>query len=102
MKTPHTIKLIKKSEKPVFDPIIGDYVGGYADALEVPCLANYISQQRVFEMYGDRVSRVLIARFNQAQEPFDLAEYDGRTFKPIETLDAPIKGAVRLKEVPDG
>ena len=102
MKTPHTIRLFRQYEERRFNPITGEYEGGDSDAKEVPCLANYISQQRVFEMYGDRVNRVLIARFNQAQEPFDLAEYDGRTFKPIETLDAPIKGAVRLKEVPDG
>lgn len=102
MKTPHLINLYKRIGKSQYDPVTDTYTDHYSGPIRTHCLANYISQQRVFEMYGDRVSRVLIARFNQAQEPFDLAEYDGRTFKPIETLDAPIKGAVRLKEVPSG
>ena len=102
MKTPHLINLYKRTSKRQYDPITDTYTDHYSGPVRTHCLANYISQQRVFELYGDRVNRVLIARFNQPQEAFDKAEFDGRTFKPIETIDAPIKGAVRLREVPDG
>ena len=63
----------------------------------VPCLINFITQAKVFEEYGNRTDKVMIARFNQEQAPFDYAEYKGETFHPIEKIDAPIKGAIRLK-----
>ena len=102
MKTPHTIKLYERNGTPQYDPITDTYSDDYKLIRETPCLANYISQQRVFELYGDRTNRVLIVRFAQEQQPFDKAEFDGRAFVPIESIDAPIKGAVRLKEVQDG
>ena len=98
MKTPHTITLIRNSKHRQFDPITGTYTEEQGQIEDVPCFANYVSQQRVFELYGDRVSRVLIARFMQPQEPFSKAEYDGRLFVPIEQIDAK-KDAYRLKEV---
>ena len=102
MKTPHTIKLYDSNGNPQYDPITDTHSDVYTSVIETPCLANYISQQRSFEMYGDRTNRVMIVRFSQEQQPFDKAEFDGRTFVPIEAIDAPIKGAVRLKEVQDG
>lgn len=102
MKTPHMIKLYERNGAPRYNPIADTYSDDYRLINETPCLANYISQQRVFELYGDRTNRIIIVRFAQEQLPFDKAEFDGRTFIPIEAIDALIKGAVRLKEVADG
>lgn len=99
MKTPHTIKLFRRNGKPRYDPIADVYSDEFDDGVEVRCLANYIEQSKVFEMYGDRTKRVLVARFEQEQAPFDKAKFNGREFKPIEMIDAPIKGSVRLQEV---
>lgn len=99
MKTPHTITLYRRTGKPKYDPITDTHTEPYDEGKQTPCLANYVAQERVFELYGDRNRRVLIVRFNQEQPPFDRAEYQGRYFVPIEHMDAPIKGAVRLKEV---
>lgn len=101
MKTPHRIDLITE-ERTAYNPRTGEH-----EELtklvnrNIPCLINYISQAKVFEMYGDRNNRVIVARFMQEQAPFVKAEWQGRTFVPIETIDAPIKGSIRLKEVAD-
>ena len=71
-----------------------------ANGVEVltPCLVNAITQARVFEEYGNRQDMVIIARFNQPQEAFHTAYFDGSTYKPIEAIDAP-KAAIRLRRV---
>ena len=99
MKTPHSIELIYGDGKREYDPILDEYIEGASESVKVPCLANFVSQERVFELYGDRIDRVLIVRFSQEQKPFKRAKFDDRTFVPIEAIDAPIKGAVRLREV---
>ncbi|MDK7187930.1 hypothetical protein [Facklamia hominis] len=99
MKTPQTITLKYADSIERYDPITDTYTGSETRLVEIPCLANYLSQERIFELYGDRTNRVLVVRFNQEQVPFKEAIYQGRTFVPIESIDAPIKGAVRLKEV---
>lgn len=102
MKTPHTIKLhFSKGEKK-YDPITDSYIEAENEVKAVPCLANYVTQAKSFELYGDRTNRILVARFSQEQPPFTKAEYNGRLFTPIEQIDAPIKGAIRLKEVAHG
>ena len=99
MKTPHTIKLYPTHKEPEFDPITGGYTAAENTYSQVPCLINFISQARVFELYGSRTEKVMICRFSQEQQPFEMAEYDGQKYKPIEAIDAPTKGAVRLKAV---
>lgn len=99
MKTPQTIILKYANKIERYDPITDTYTSFESRLVETPCLANFISKERIFELYGDRVNRVLVVRFNQEQAPFKEAIYQGRTFVPIESIDAPIKGAVRLKEV---
>ena len=102
MKTPHTITLIYgEQERPKYDPVTGTYKPVEGTLKETPCFANYVTQERVFEQYGDRKHRVLVVRFNQEQKPFTEAVYNGKTYRPIEQIDAPIKGAVRLREVSD-
>ncbi|WP_284800558.1 hypothetical protein [Aerococcus urinae] len=58
-----------------------------------------MSQQKVFEMYGDRKDKVLAVRFNQAPPAFDYALYQGEKYTPIERIDAPVKGAIHLRRV---
>lgn len=103
MKTPHRITLVYTEEtQPKYNPITNEYERTDTNTTTVPCFANYVTKQRVFEQYGDRKDRVLIVRFNQEQEPFDQAIFKGKSYLPIESIDAPIKGAIRLKEVSDG
>lgn len=99
MKTPHTINLVRSGGVRRYDPVKDRYIDPDYQVMRVPCLANYLSQQRIFELYGNRTDRVLTVRFNQKQEPFDKAFFDGKTFVPVDAIDAPIKGSVRLKEV---
>ena len=60
---------------------------------------NFISQAKVFELYGSHNEKIMICRFQQEQEPFQHAIYDGSRYEPLDAIDAPIKGAVRLKKV---
>lgn len=99
MKTPHTIRIYMNYEPPKYNPMTGDYDTQESGFIDVPCLANYVTQERIYEQYGSREDKVLIARFMQEVAPFKRAEYEGRMFEPIEQIDAPIKGAVRLREV---
>lgn len=101
MKTPHTLTLIRGDE-PVkrFNPVTGEYeMVGEEVETDVPCLFNFISQEKEFLQYGTREGKLAIARFNQEQAPFNRAKYKSDTFIPIEAIDAPIKGAVRLRKV---
>lgn len=101
MKTPHTITLIRGDEpRQVFNPITGEYetVGEEVEK-DVPCLFNFISQEKEFMQYGTREGKLAIARFNQEQEPFNRAKHKGESYIPVEAIDAPIKGAVRLRKV---
>lgn len=101
MKTPHTITLIKGEEpRRVFNPVTGEYdTAGEEVPKDVPCLFNFISQEKEFLQYGTREGKLAIARFNQEQQPFIRAKHKGDTFIPVEAIDAPIKGAVRLRKV---
>lgn len=99
MKTPHRIKLYIDKGTPKYNPITGEY-----DQLEgmykvVPCFVNAISQSKVFEEYGDRTQKIIVCRFNQEQGAFVQAEYKGELYEPVEAIDAPIKGSVRLRKV---
>lgn len=98
MKTPHTITLIRESKEIVYDPIKDEYISGQIDETRIPCFANHISQAKVFELYGNRTDKVMIAIFMQPQAKFDKAIFKGETYIPIEQTDAP-KEAYRLKWV---
>ena len=99
MKTPHTIRLYQTYIEPAFDPVTGDYTSPVNDYVSRPCLINFVTQAKGFQLYGSRTDRVMICRFSQEEPPFNLAEYNGKRYRPIEAIDAPVKGAVRLKEV---
>lgn len=99
MKTPNRITLIRGGTVPKYNPETDSYDEIKGSETIVPCLVNFISQAKVFEEYGSRSENVIICRFQQEQEPFQSAIYDGFRYEPLDAIDAPIKGAVRLKKV---
>ena len=99
MKTPHRITLVRGGTVPKYNPETDSYDEIKGSETIVPCLVNFISQAKVFEEYGSRSENVMICRFQQEQEPFQFAIYEGSKYDPLDAIDAPIKGAVRLKKV---
>lgn len=99
MKTPHRITLIRETEAPKYNPETDEYENQGGQSETVPCLVNFIRQARVFKDYGNQTDTVMICRFQQEQKPFATAIYDGSKYVPMDQIDAPIKGAVRLKKV---
>ena len=65
----------------------------------VPCLINFISKERQFRDYGDKINKMAIVRFSQKIEPFTRAIIKDEIYRPYDEIDAPIKGAVRLVKV---
>jgi len=98
MKTPHRITLICGGRKK-YNPEKDSYETQVRKTVTVPCLVNKVSQSKVFELYGNRTDVIISCRFQQEQAPFTQAVYKRDTYEPIEAIDAPIKGAVRLKKV---
>lgn len=98
MKTPHRITLICGGRKK-YNPESDSYEMEARKTIKVPCLVNKVTQLKVFENYGNRTDTVISCRFQKEQAPFSQAVYNGDTYEPIEAIDAPIKGAVRLKKV---
>lgn len=99
MKTPHRISLFRDGTTPKYNPETDSYDETPGTEIIVPCLVNSISQAKVFEEYGSRSEKIMICRFQQEQEPFQYAVYDGGRYELLDAIDAPIKGAVRLKKV---
>lgn len=99
MKTPHRISLFRDGTTPKYNPETDSYDETPGTEIIVTCLVNFISQAKVFEEYGSRSEKIMICRFQQEQEPFQYAVYDGGRYELLDAIDAPIKGAVRLKKV---
>lgn len=98
MKTPHRIILICGGRKK-YNPETDSYEMQVRKTVTVPCFVNKVSRSKVFELYGNRTDVIISCRFQQEQAPFTQAVFKGNTYEPIEAIDAPIKGAVRLKKV---
>lgn len=98
MKTPHRITLIRGAGASKYNPETDEYENQGGQSEIVPCLVNFIRQARVFKDYGNQTDTVMICRFQHAQKPFTAAIYDGSKYAPMDQIDAPIKGAVRLKK----
>lgn len=98
MKTPDRIALICGGRKK-YNPEKDSYEMETRKTIIVPCLVNKVTQLKVFESYGNRTDTVISCRFQKEQAPFSQAVFNGDTYEPIEAIDAPIKGAVRLKKV---
>lgn len=101
MKTPHRITLIRGGQPARYDPEADSYQEVPGTETVVPCLVNFVSQAKVFEAYGNRTEKVMICRFQQEQAPFQFAIYQSDRYELLDQIDAPIKGAVRLKKAGD-
>ena len=94
MKTPHRITLIRGDTTERYNPVTDSYEAGSVSKEVVPCFVNRVTNAKVFEDY-----EVIAIRFMTAPKPFSKAEFNDKTYEPLEEIDAPIKGAVRLRKV---
>ena len=96
MKTPHRITLVRGKGVAKYNPVTDTYDNQAEQTEIVPCFVNFIQKAKVFELYGDRSDVVMICRFQQEQEPFLYAIYDGFKYEQIDSVEAS-KCSVRLK-----
>ena len=96
MKTPHRITLVRGKGVAKYNPVTDTYDSQAEQTEVVPCFANFIQKAKVFELYGNRSDVVMICRFQQEQEPFLYAIYDGFRYEQIDSVEAS-KCSVRLK-----
>ena len=96
MKTPHRITLVRGKGVAKYNPVTDTYENQAEQSKVVPCFVNYIQKAKVFELYGNRSDVVMICRFQQEQEPFLYAIYDGFKYELIDSVEAS-NSAVRLK-----
>ena len=96
MKTPHRITLVRGKGVAKYNPVTDTYDNQAEQSEVVPCFVNYIQKAKVFELYGNRSDVVMICRFQQEQEPFLYAIYDGFRYEQIDSVEAS-KCSVRLK-----
>lgn len=96
MKTPHRITLVRGQGVVKYNPVTDTYENQAEQSVIVPCFVNFIQKAKVFELYGNRSDVVMICRFQQEQEPFLYAIYDGFRYEQIDSVEAS-KCSVRLK-----
>lgn len=96
MKTPHRITLVRGKGVAKYNPVTDTYENQAEQSVVVPCFVNFIQKAKVFELYGNRSDVVMICRFQQEQEPFLYAIYDGFRYEQIDTVEVS-KCSVRLK-----
>lgn len=96
MKTPHRITLVRGKGVAKYNPVTDTYENQAEKSVVVPCFVNFIQKAKVFELYGNRSDVVMICRFQQEQEPFLYAIYDGFRYEQIDSVEAS-KCSVRLK-----
>ena len=96
MKTPHRNTLVRGQGVEKYNPVTDTYDNQAEQTEVVPCFVNFIQKAKVFELYGNRSDVVMICRFQQEQEPFLYAIYDGFRYEQIDTVEAS-KCSVRLK-----
>lgn len=96
MKTPHRITLVRGKGVAKYNPVTDTYDNQAEQSEVVPCFVNFIQKAKVFELYGNRSDVVMICRFQQEQEPFLYAIYDGYKYEQIDSVEAS-KCSVRLK-----
>lgn len=98
MKTPHRITLVRGKGVAKYNPVTDTYDNQAEQSEIVPCFVNFIQKAKVFELYGNRSDVVMICRFQQEQEPFLYAIYDGFRYEQIDSVEAS-KCSVRLKRM---
>ena len=99
MKTPHIITLYFGETEKKYNPITDEFEEGMTTHLVVPCLVNRMTHRKMFEEYGSRDLDIISVRFNQEIPDFDLAEFEGETYKLYEEPFTPRKKSVRLQRV---
>ncbi len=99
MKTPHRIRLIYGETTGRYNPETSAVENVETLTETVPCYVNFLSRATVIRDYGEIKERIISCRFNQEQNAFQKAIFNNKLFKPLDSIDTPIKGAVRLKEV---
>ena len=100
MKTPNRIAIIYDNNLEKYNAETGDYeISKPIEIVEVPCLANYLSQSQTFREYGTTNEKILTVRFQQEIPRFNYAIYEGEKYEILDMSDMFIKGAVRLKRM---
>ena len=101
MKTPHRLTLLIGSDiHGKYNPVTDSYEQGNIKKIVLPCLVNVISNSKQLKDYGSQTEKVISCRFMQEiKQPFSRAIFDGEIFERMDSIDAPIKGAVKLKRV---
>ena len=96
MKTPHRLTLLIGSNvHGKYNPVTDSY-----EQVVLPCLVNVISDSKQLKDYGSKTDKVISCRFMQEiKQPFSRAIFNGEIFERMDSIDAPIKGAVKLKKV---
>lgn len=79
----------------MYNPQTGEYEQPETTQATFDVFANYVTNERVSEMYGERTDTVIVVRFIQDPPKFSRAIFEGKPFIPIEQVGR----SVRLKEV---
>ena len=88
MKTPHRIMLVRGKGVAKYNPETDSYDNQAEQVEVVPCFVNFIQKAKVFELYGSRSDVVIICRFQQEQEPFLYAIYNGHRYERMDSIEA--------------
>lgn len=101
MKTPHRLTLLIGSNiHGKYNPVTDSYEQGSIKKIVLPCLVNVISNSKQLKDYGSQTEKVISCRFMQeVKQPFSRAIFDNEIYERMDSIDAPIKGAVKLKRV---
>lgn len=101
MKTPHRLTLLIGSDiHGKYNPVTDSYEQGNIKKIVLPCLVNVISNSKQLKDYGSQTEKVISCRFMQEiKQSFTRAIFNNEIYERMDSIDAPIKGAVKLKRV---
>lgn len=99
MRTPHRITLFYGYETPKYNPRTGKYDSPDYSEIMMPCLVTRMSNEKVYEEYGNRTDKVISVRFLSEVEEFTRAEYDGEEYELITNRNPLRKEAIHMRRV---
>ena len=99
MRTPNRITLFYGYETPKFNPRTGKYDAPNYTEIIMPCLVTVMSNEKVYEEYGNRTDKVISVRFLSEIENFTRAEYDGEEYELIGDRHPLRKEAIHMRRV---
>lgn len=99
LRTPHRITLYYGYETPKFNPRTGKYESPEYSEITLPCMVSVMTNQKVYEEYGNRTDKVISVRFLSEVENFTRAEYDGEEYELIADRDPLRKEAIHMRRV---